>query len=447
LHKLCPDIPISMELVVNHALAHDPSQRFQRVSELVEAFAQVCKGIVSRPQSTQNNETSFLLDEPKSVYNLQNVPEEEVSIGGWQLTPPVVTGKLLSARASTGKNSVPTQATPAKSLPTPPDGWQILPPIVTGRVAAVRPSQQVPTAKPVAPSVVMPSTKFLQQPAQHDTVAGVREQIQAAPYKQEAQPAQPQPVIPPASDVDPMNTPTWWIQAPSLAPSPLATLQDAPQGFPNQGQKKSMEQNKQVLPSEPVMRIRPAKRSRTNVGRRRVIATLAAGSVVAAGALVAGKMNLAHLITPLTAHNTQGSTTASGQKKPTGNTGTGMPKGSTGTPKGGTNPGKTGTTPTGKVIGATNIPVNTSADIVNPADGKAGLLIHLPNGNFVAYERACTHEGVEVNYDTTTHTIICPAHGSVFDPLNKAAVLQGPALRPLALIAFRVNADGTITAG
>jgi len=100
LHKLSPDIPISMELVINHALAHYPGQRFQRVSELVEAIAQVCKGIVSRPQSTQYNDTAFLLDEPKSAYDLQNVPEEAVSIGGWQLTPPIVTGKLLTPRAS-----------------------------------------------------------------------------------------------------------------------------------------------------------------------------------------------------------------------------------------------------------------------------------------------------------------------------------------------------------
>ena len=442
LHKLSPDIPISMELVINHALAHDPSQRFQRVSELVEAFAQVCKGIVSRPQSTLDNDTAFLLDEPKSAYDLQNVPEEAVSIGSWQLTPPIMTSKLLTPRASIGNNVVQPQATPAKPLPTTTDGWQILPPVVTGRVAAIRPSQQAPTAKPVVPPTVpSPSTNFLQQPAQRDTVTRTRELAQSAQYKQDALP-----MIPTTNYADPMNTPTWWIQAPSLASAPLTKTQEVPQRLPNQEQKKSMEQNKQMLPSEPVMHIRAAKRSRNNVGRRRVIATLAAGSVVAAGALIAGKMNLVHLLPSLTTHTqtAQGNTTAPVQQKPPSNTGTGT---GTGMPKGGTTPGKTGTAPTGKVLGATSLAVNTSMDIVNPADGKGGLLIHLPNGNFAAYERACTHEGVEVNYDPTTHTLVCPAHGAVFDPRNKAAVLQGPAKLPLTPVAFHVNPDGTITAG
>ena len=249
------------------------------------------------------------------------------------------------------------------------------------------------------------------------------------------------------SDADPMNTPSWWVQGPSFASVPQGRVQETPLRMPNQEQNKSMEQNKQVS-SDTVMRIRPAKRLH-NAGRRRVIATLAAGSVVAAGALIAGKMNLAHLVTTLNTHTAQGSTTATGQQQ-VSNTGT--PKGNTnpgntGTPKGGTNPGNTGTAPTGKVLGATSLAANTAMDIINPADGKAGLLIHLPNGHFAAYERACTHEGVEVNYDPMTHTLVCPAHGAVFDPLNKAAVLQGPAMTPLKSVAFLVNANGTITAG
>ena len=444
LHKLSPDIPISMELVINHALARDPSQRFQHVSELVEAFAQVCKGIVNRPQSVQSNETAFLLDEPKSAYDLKNIPEEEVSVGGWQLTPPVISSKLLAFRPSASTNSAPMQAAPAKPLPTTSDGWQITPPVITGRMATVQPSQHVPPAPFGVRPTAAPPTSFLQQPTQTNGVAHIP--TQPAHYRQEVH--QVQPMEPMVSDADPMNTPSWWVQGPSFASVPQSRVQETPLRMPSQEQNKSMEQNKQVPSSDTVMRIRPAKRSR-NVGRRRVIATLAAGSVVAAGALIAGKMNLAHLVTTLNTHTAQGSTIATGQQ-PTGNTGT--PKGNTnpgniGTPKGGTNPGNTGTAPTGKVLGATSLAVNTAMDIINPADGKAGLLIHLLNGHFAAYERACTHEGVEVNYDPMTHTLVCPAHGAVFDPLNKAAVLQGPALTPLKPVAFLVNANGTITAG
>jgi Rieske Fe-S protein len=98
--------------------------------------------------------------------------------------------------------------------------------------------------------------------------------------------------------------------------------------------------------------------------------------------------------------------------------------------------------------GSTSLAINTSVEFANPLDGKASLLIHLPDtNNFVAYERACTHEGVAVNYDAATHTLVCPAHGSVFDPANGGKVLQGPATRPLPSIVIHVNADGTITVG
>jgi len=65
----------------------------------------------------------------------------------------------------------------------------------------------------------------------------------------------------------------------------------------------------------------------------------------------------------------------------------------------------------------------------------------------VAYEQACTHQAVTVHYDPATHTLVCPAHGSIFDPANGGKVLQGPATRPLPAVTVRVNVDGTITAG
>ena len=433
LHKLSPGIPITMELVINHALARDPGQRFQTVSELVEAFAQVCKGSANRPQGTSSSESAFLLEEPKPAKHLQNVPEEEVSIGGWQLTPPIVTDKQPVSRVSAPNNIQSMQATAGKSLTNSTDGWQILPPIVTGRLATVRPSQQVP-APPLA-------ADFLQQPASWSTSAPFPEAQPPVPYTPNVQPAPFSPAEFKSSNGSDMNTPTWWVQTPPPSVAPLVKAQEAASiDQPKQERKKSREQKAQA--PDGVMHIRPAKRSRNNVGRRRVIATIAAGSVVAAGALVAGKMNLVHLVTQLNTHTTQG--TASGQQKQAGNTGIA-------TPTAGTKPTKMATTPTAKPMGkglaTSSIPTNTAMAIVNPADGKASLLIHLPNGNFVAYERACTHVGVEVNYDPNTHTLVCPAHGAIFDPLKNAAVLQGPATRPLPPVAFRVNTDGTITLG
>ena len=442
LHKLSPDIPIAMELVIDHALARDPSQRFQRVGELVEAFAQVCKGSANRPDYASSNGVATPIDEPRSSHNLQNVLEEEVSIGGWQLTPPVVTGKHPATLKHTTLFNKP--------LPGTADGWQILPPIVTGRMPVVAPLQQASAAKPAAlsPAAQQPSALSLQQFA-----AQVNVQAQRTPQ----QPAQTLPKTPPSSpipsfsneqtlhDPDAMNTPLWWIQTPSpLATASLAKSAEAPLRQPAE-QKKPLAQTKPL--SDNVVRIRPTKRSR-GMGRRTAIATIAAGGVVAAGALIAGKLNLAHLVTPLITHTAKGNghVTTPVVQKPVGNGTT--PVANAATPKAGGKPVQTGTGGTaGKVLGTTSLATNTSTDIINPADGNAGLLIRLPNGNFVAYERACTHEGVAVNYDPKTHTLICPAHGAVFDPLNNAKVLQGPAALPLKPVAFHVNADGTITAG
>jgi Rieske Fe-S protein len=165
---------------------------------------------------------------------------------------------------------------------------------------------------------------------------------------------------------------------------------------------------------------------------------LVTGGVAVAGALVVGGIDLAHLLHPAPSPVQGGNSI-----HPTG----GGAQPGKGTPA--HTPTKKSQVPhTGTAIGSTRLAINTSVEFANPLDGKASLLIHLPDtNNFVAYERACTHEGVAVNYDAATHTLVCPAHGSVFDPANGGKVLQGPATRPLPSIVIHVNADGTITAG
>jgi Rieske Fe-S protein len=93
---------------------------------------------------------------------------------------------------------------------------------------------------------------------------------------------------------------------------------------------------------------------------------------------------------------------------------------------------------------AAHLARNAAVDFVNPANNRAGVLVHLANGNFVAYDRACTHQGISVIYDPTKQLLVCPAHGSTFDPAKGGAVEQGPATKPLTRMAVHVNADGTI---
>ena len=100
-------------------------------------------------------------------------------------------------------------------------------------------------------------------------------------------------------------------------------------------------------------------------------------------------------------------------------------------------------TPTGTVIGSSTQATNTAVSFINPADGQASWLVHMSNGNFVAVEQACTHAGVAVRYNASTGQFNCPAHGAIFnaDGTNP----QAPATRPLPPVHITVNANGTIT--
>ncbi len=102
---------------------------------------------------------------------------------------------------------------------------------------------------------------------------------------------------------------------------------------------------------------------------------------------------------------------------------------------------------TGTVIGATTLAVNNSTVFTNPADGVSSLLIRLASGNFVACERTCTHQGVNVNYNPKSKLLVCPKHGAIFDPKNGFSHVSGPGNGPLTRVTIHVNGDGTVTTG
>ena len=466
LHALHPELPIALELVVNHALSRDPAQRFQHASEFVETFAHVCKGISSTISATTGKRPLVkpFLDTSKraavrhdiSVDALtdDNIPDDTTS---WQLMPPVVTNKaqaVASMQHGRMNTQMPTTPKPSAVPAMSATGnWQLVPPIVTGKLEAVSPAtplvRRTDAALPVAPG-----STAAYKPNEPRYPAAMAPSAPAQP----SQPVQPRPTERNQQGNDAPSS-EWWahVAPPSKADSvrlpavnPMAAqAARPPQPVQGQSAQKLVSVKTEAIkpPSGKVKRAKsapvPMNRARS-VGRRRVIALLATGGVVAAGAAVAVNLHLLHLpnmpaptATGNTAKNApaQKTTGAGGQKPQQGNTNTAAgnkPQGVQGH--------------TGTVVGATTMAANSAKGFNNPADNKASLLVHLPTHTFAAYESACTHEGVPVNYDPVTHMFVCPAHGAIFDPAQGAKVIQGPATRPLAQVVIHVNADGTITA-
>lgn len=421
LHKTYPDIPIALELVVNHALNQSPAQRFQRASELVEAFSQVCRGVTSsmptlfvRRPST--GESGKLLSPRRDVIPVQHdtgevsgnemIPSES---GSWQLMPPIITSKLAMVNAP--------QENIAQAMSQQATGsWQILPPIVTGKLPALNPSALVKSTEPYTAVPPEPQKKIEPLPTTPKAAPAISERWSHVSLSPDVETPQQQPV----KLVQPVQQSPEQIRQ----PQPVSVKTEVPQT-----------QSKEPKRTEPTFK--PAKRG---MGRRKAVVLLATGGVVAAGALVAVNMNLAHLLHPgssgpsATTTHTGGQTPQNGKgtTSTTGNTTHNKPQGNTGNNA-------------ANIVGSTKTAANSAAGFRNPADKQASLLVHLPNNTFAAYEQACTHEGVPVNYDLATHMFVCPAHGAIFDPAHQGRVVQGPAMTPLKQVAIHVNANGTIT--
>ena len=65
-----------------------------------------------------------------------------------------------------------------------------------------------------------------------------------------------------------------------------------------------------------------------------------------------------------------------------------------------------------------------------------------PDG-YLAYSKICTHAGCPVGlYEAETRQLFCPCHQSVFDAVDGARPVAGPATRPLPQLPLEVDADG-----
>ena len=387
LRTLRPDIPVALSSVLNQALDRNPDRRFQSVSELAEAFTQVSAGVSGslRSVSREQPRTSPLgsVDEPPET------PATGFHTGSWQFMPPIVTGKLSGVHAPLAESggSARNQVSPARGERSDAANTSKRSSSQSrsssSRGPVERPAQP-PARQPSPPTLIPPSE--LEMPPAFSMEQTVSNNNSFEQKKDDWwQPSSQEPLVLRNFDADP-----WNAGAPAWAQPATGTYGRPPA---RRAQKKKMD-------------------------RRAVIALLAGGGVVAAGALIGVRMNLGHT----------GTNAAATPQQPGGTT--------TGTKQGNTAP------PAANQAGIakTSMAVNSAVTF----NGNKDLLIRLPNGNFVAYDRACTHEGVYVNYMPASKTIVCPAHGAIFNPAN-GSVIQGPAPTALPRVKIQITGNGTIT--
>ena len=72
------------------------------------------------------------------------------------------------------------------------------------------------------------------------------------------------------------------------------------------------------------------------------------------------------------------------------------------------------------------------------------LLIHLPEGKWVALSAKCTHLGCTVQYEPDRQRIFCACHGGTYDPANGHNI-AGPPPKPLKQFVVKDVSDTSVT--
>jgi len=94
----------------------------------------------------------------------------------------------------------------------------------------------------------------------------------------------------------------------------------------------------------------------------------------------------------------------------------------------------------------TDIPLGESRPFFYPGKNNPSLLIHLPNGEWRAYEGTCTHLSCVVYWDAVSERLICPCHNAAFAG-ETGVVLMGPPRQPLPRIDLSVEDDAIYAVG
>lgn len=163
------------------------------------------------------------------------------------------------------------------------------------------------------------------------------------------------------------------------------------------------------------------------IGRREVLrgGVLAGASIVAAGAAKA----LA---------GAPAKTTRAFGSNDAASGGTGSATGGSPAPAAGTASAGGGSVAGTPIANLSSIAVGHAIGFQAPG-GVPAALVRLGKNEVVAYSRVCTHAGCLVGYNPSSRVLFCPCHGAEFDPAHGAAVIAGPAPRPLPPVQVEID--------
>lgn len=102
--------------------------------------------------------------------------------------------------------------------------------------------------------------------------------------------------------------------------------------------------------------------------------------------------------------------------------------------------------PEERVASVSDLAEGESLNFEYPHGGYPALLIHLPGGEFVAYEQRCTHLLCPVLYKGEENKIVCPCHEGVFNAATGERT-AGPPPRPLNKIVLDVRGNEIYAVG
>jgi nitrite reductase/ring-hydroxylating ferredoxin subunit len=107
---------------------------------------------------------------------------------------------------------------------------------------------------------------------------------------------------------------------------------------------------------------------------------------------------------------------------------------------------RTSSGPAIEVARAADVPAGEALYFHYPTSdlGDEAMLLHLPNGQFAAYNQTCTHLSCGVFFQADRQRLFCPCHEGVFNPATGEPV-AGPPQRRLTRITLRQQ-DGVIYA-